>query len=91
MCRKEHTIKKALDELTIYYRSKILRANPDKTQVKAFHRKNREANRTLEVRWNNTDRIPSEVPRCHLGQNPELKIAHTQHKDEGSHPKQPPE
>ena len=33
-----------------------------------------------------------EVPRCHLGQNPELQKAHTQHKDEGGHPlSQPPE
>ena len=27
----DHTIEKALDELTIYYRSNSLRANPDKT------------------------------------------------------------
>ena len=85
----EHTIEEALDELIIYYRSNSLRANPDKTQVASFHLKNREAKRTLEVKWNNTDM--ENTPRCHLGQNPELQTAHTQHKDEGGHPKQPPE
>ena len=37
------------------------------------------------------EHIPSEVHRCDLGQNPELQIAPTQNKDEGGHPKQPPE
>ena len=46
----EHTIEKALDELTIYYIFNSLSANPDKTQVTAFHLKNREAKRTLEVK-----------------------------------------
>ena len=36
----EHTIEISLDELTIYYRSNRLGANPDKTQVTAFHLKN---------------------------------------------------
>ena len=47
----DHTIAEALDELTTYYRSYSLRANPDKTQVTSFHLTNREANRTLEVKW----------------------------------------
>ena len=51
----EHTTEEALDELTTYNRSNSLRANPDKTQVTSFHLKNREAKRTLEVKWNNTD------------------------------------
>ena len=51
----EYTIEEALDELTTYYRSNSLRANSDKTQVTSFHLKNREAKRTLEVKWNNTD------------------------------------
>ena len=34
---------------------------------------------------------PTEVTRYHLGHNSELQTAHTQHKDEGSHPKHPPE
>ena len=48
-------VEEALDELTTYYRSNSLRDNPDKTQVMSFHRKNREAKRILEVKWNNTD------------------------------------
>ena len=51
----EHTIEKALDERTIYYRSNSLRANPNKTHVTAFHLKIRYANRALEVKWNNID------------------------------------
>ena len=40
----ETTIGDALEELTHYYRSNSLRANPDKTQVTAFHLRNKEAN-----------------------------------------------
>ena len=46
----ETTIEEALSELTQYYRSNNLRANPDKPQVKAFHLKNKEAKRTLKVK-----------------------------------------
>ena len=41
----ERTIGDALDKLTQYYRSNPLRANPDKTQVTAFHLRNKEAKR----------------------------------------------
>ena len=51
----EHTIEEALDELTTYYRSNSLRANPDKTQITSFHLKNREAKNALEVKRNNRD------------------------------------
>ena len=50
----ETTIGDALEELTHYYRSDSLRANPDKTQVTAFHPRNKEANRSLKVEWNKT-------------------------------------
>ena len=40
----ETTIGDALEELTQHYRSNSLRANPDKTQVTAFHLRNKEAN-----------------------------------------------
>ena len=39
----ETTIGYALEELTQYYSSNSLRANPDKTQVTAFHLRNKEA------------------------------------------------
>ena len=51
----ETTIEKSLSELTQYYRSNNLRANPDKPQVTVFHLRNKEAKRTLKVKWNRTD------------------------------------
>ena len=50
----ETTIGDALEELTQYHRSNSLRANRDKTQVTAFHLRNKEANRSLKVEWNRT-------------------------------------
>ena len=44
----------ALDDLTPYYRENHLRANPSKTQVCAFHLRNREAKRQLNVSWSGT-------------------------------------
>ena len=32
-----------------------MRANPDKTQVTAFHLRNKEANRSLKLEWNRTE------------------------------------
>ena len=51
----ESTIEEALGELTEYYRNNSLCANPDKTQVTAFHLRNREAKRSLEISWNGVD------------------------------------
>ena len=51
----EKTIEDALEEITQYYRSNSLRANPDKTQVTAFHLRNKEAKRALKVKWSNTE------------------------------------
>ena len=51
----ESTIEEALGELTEYYRNNILHVNPDKTQVTAFHLRNREVKRSLKVSWNGVD------------------------------------
>ena len=51
----ERTIGDALDKFTQYYISNTLRANPDKTQVTGFHRRNNEAKRSLKVLWNKTE------------------------------------
>ena len=61
--RVERTIGHALDKLTQYYISNSLRANPDKTQVTAFHLRNKEAKRSLKVVWNRADmeNTPPEV------------------------------
>ena len=48
----ERTIGDALDKLTQYYRSNNLRTHPDKTQVTAFHLRNKEVKRSLKVVWN---------------------------------------
>ena len=51
----ESTIEEALSELSEYYGNNSLRANPDKTQVTAFHLRNRQAKRSLKVSWNGVD------------------------------------
>ena len=45
----EITIEEALGELK---ETNSLRVNPDKTHAIAFHLRNREANRSLKVSWN---------------------------------------
>ena len=49
------TIEEALDNLTTYYKVNSLRANPEKTQVTAFHLGNKDAKRSLKVVWNKTE------------------------------------
>ena len=51
----EETIEDALEGTTQYYRSNSLRANPDKTQVSAFHLRNKEEKISLKVKWSNTE------------------------------------
>ncbi|KAJ4925239.1 hypothetical protein JOQ06_017974 [Pogonophryne albipinna] len=50
----EDRLSNALAELTPYYEENHLRANPSKTQVCAFHLRNREAKRQLKVSWSGT-------------------------------------
>ena len=45
----EDTIEEALSELTQYYRNNSLRVNLDKTQVTAFHLRNREVKQSLKI------------------------------------------
>ena len=88
---EETTIGDALEELTQYYRSNSLRANPDKTQVTAFHLRNTEANRSLKVEWNRTKLENTPHPKylgVNLDRTPSYKEAHTQYKHEGGHPQQ---
>ena len=59
----ERQIEEALKELTHYYRSNSLRANPVKTQVTAFHLRNREAKRSLQVSWNGVDLENTDTPK----------------------------
>ena len=59
----EQLIEEALAELTHYYRSNSLCANHDKTQVTAFHLRNREAQRSLQVSWNGVDLENTDTPK----------------------------
>ena len=47
----EKSLGEALEGLVPYYATNHLRANPDKTQITAFHLKNRDATRQLKVSW----------------------------------------
>ena len=86
----EETIEDALDEITQYYRSNSLRAHPDNAQITAFHLRNKEAKRSLKVKWSNTElENAKEVLRCHSEPHTELETAYTQYKDEGGHTQQP--
>ena len=71
----------------------VLRANPDKTQVTAFHLRNREAKRSLQVsvEWSGPgEHWYPKVLRCNtLDRDVELQDTHTQHQDEGGNSKQP--
>ena len=59
----EQQIEEALGELTHYYRSNSLRTNPDKAQFTAFHLRNREAKRSLQVSWNGMDLENTDTPK----------------------------
>ena len=74
----ETTIGDALDELTQYYRSNSLRPNPDKTQVTAFHLRNKEANRSLKLEWNRTELENSPHPK-YLGVTLDRTLSYKQH------------
>ena len=51
----EEKIERALDNLAPYYKINIMRAYPGKTQVTAFHLRNKETNSSLQVVWNETE------------------------------------
>ena len=51
----EKTIEEALDNLITYYKVNSVCANPEKTQVTAFHLRNKDAKRSLKVVWNKTE------------------------------------
>ena len=67
-----------LSELTQYYRSNNLRANPDKTQVTAFHLRNKEVKRTLKVNWNRRDLENTPHPK-YLGAILDRTLSNKQH------------
>ena len=62
----EVSLTSALSTMTTYYDTNQLRANPSKTQVCAFHPRNREAKRELNVMWNGT-RLSNTTTPVYLG------------------------
>ena len=78
----EDTIEEALSELTQYYRNNSLRANLDKTQVTAFHLRNREVKRSLNIAWNGIDLENTAYPK-YLGVTLDRTLNYKQHIQEG--------
>ena len=74
----ETTIGDALEVITQYYRSNSLCANPDKTQVTAFHLRNKEANRSLKVEWNRTKLENTPHPK-YLGVTLDRTLSYKEH------------
>jgi hypothetical protein len=74
----EQRLSKALDELTPYYERNYLRANPSKTQVCAFHLRNREAKRQLKVTWSGTTLEHCETP-VYLGVTLDRTLSYKTH------------
>uniref|UniRef100_A0A3B4VIU4 Reverse transcriptase domain-containing protein n=1 Tax=Seriola dumerili TaxID=41447 RepID=A0A3B4VIU4_SERDU len=78
----EDRLSNALTELTPYYEENHLRANPSKTQVCAFHLRNREAKRQLKASWSGTSLEHCEHP-VYLGLS-ELGLRYFLHPEGGS-------
>ena len=74
----EQQIEEVRGELTHYYRSNSLRANPDKTQVTAFHLRNREAKRSQQVSWNGVDLENTDTPK-YLGVTLDRTLSYKTH------------
>ena len=74
----ETTIRDVLEDLTQYYRSNSLRANPDKTQVTAFHLRNKDSNRSLKVEWNRTKLENTPHPK-YLGVTLDRTLSYKEH------------
>ena len=62
----EASLTSALSTMTTYYDTNQLRTNPSKTQVCAFHLRNQEAKRELNVVWNGT-RLSNTTTPVYLG------------------------
>ena len=71
----EKAIEEALDNLTTYYQVNSLRANLEKTQVTAFHLRNKEANRLV---WNKTELEHTTHPK-YLGVTLDSSLSYKQH------------
>ena len=74
----EETIEDVREEITQYYRSNSMRANPDKTQVTSFYIRNKEAKISLKVKWSNTELENMDQPK-YLGVLLDRTLSYKQH------------
>ena len=74
----EVSLTSALSIMTTYYDTNQLRANPSKTQVCAFHLRNREAKRELNVMWNGT-RLSNTTTPVYLGVHLDRTLCYKTH------------
>ena len=76
--RAEEILESALEELSDYYDENFLKANPTKTQCCAFHLRNREASRQLNIKWQGQAIEHSAAPK-YLGVTLDRILSYKQH------------
>ena len=74
----EASLTSALNTMTTYYDTNQLRTTPSKTQVCAFHLRNREAKRELNVVWNGT-RLSNTTTPVYLGVHLDRTLCYKTH------------
>ena len=74
----EASLTSALNTMTTYSDTNHLRANPSKTQVCAFHLRNREAKRELNVVWNGT-RLSNTITPVYLDVHLDRTVCYKTH------------
>ena len=75
---QETTVDVALGELKHDYRTNSLRANPDKTKVTAFQLRIKEAKRSLNIKWKNSD-LENTAHHKYLGIALDMTISYKEH------------
>ena len=74
----EERLNGALEDLAKYYEKWFLNANPQKTQVCAFHLNNRLANKTLNIKWRDRNLESVKFP-VYLGVTLDRTLSFKQH------------
>ena len=76
----EERLTRALSSLSDYYKKWHLKANPTKTQVCSFHLNNHQANRKLQIKWENKD-LESHPHPVYLGVTLDRTLSFKEHVD----------
>ena len=74
----ETRLTEALSQLSVYYQRNSLNANPGKTQVCAFHLKNRLTRRKLKIKWNSQELEHIDFP-VYLGVTLDRTLTFSEH------------